>query len=227
MSRRERLRAETRDEIKALARQQMAEGGTASLSLNGIARAMELVPSALYRYYPSRDDLITALVVDAFHALADALTAADAQHEIGDYPARLLAAALAYRNWGLERSVDFLLIFGNPIPGYQAPPDTMLASGRTFGVFLCIMQGAYSAGKLLPPPEHRQPGASITMAMPNPRGGLLTIEPVVHYSGMACWTAMHGIVMLELTGSLRHSIADPDTFYHNEMLAIQRRVGMR
>ena len=71
MSRRDRMRDLTIAEIKATARQQMAESGTAGVSLSAIARTMEISAPALYRYFASRDDLVTALIADAYNDLAD------------------------------------------------------------------------------------------------------------------------------------------------------------
>lgn len=225
MSRRERIREGTREEIKGLARQQMAASGTASVSLGAIARAMELVPSALYRYYASRDELITALIIDAYEALADALNEAAAAQPADNYGARLLAASLAYRAWAVARPVDFLLIFGNPIPGYIAPSEqTVPAAIQVFSAFLSIMQEAYAAGKLDPPAAHRRAAAPIdparTIAKWHPG-----IDPLVNYSGIACWSKLHGMVILELTGHLAPGL-DLATFYHGECLLLLADIGL-
>lgn len=225
MSRRERMREGTREEIKGLARQQMAASGTASVSLGAIARAMELVPSALYRYYASRDELITALIIDAYEALAKALNAAAATHPADKYAARLLAASQAYRAWAVAQPVDFLLIFGNPIPGYVAPfEQTAPAAIQVFNAFLGIMQEAYAAGILDPSAAHRLAAAPIdperTIAKWHPG-----IDPLVNYSGIACWSKLHGMVMLELTGHLAPGL-DVATFYHSECLLLLADLGL-
>ena len=77
-----RERSDTITQIKAVARQQMAEHGTAGLSLRGIAREMGITAPAIYNYFPRLDDLITALIVDAFTALADAMEAAEAAEAV-------------------------------------------------------------------------------------------------------------------------------------------------
>ncbi|MEI8240917.1 MAG: helix-turn-helix domain-containing protein, partial [Actinomycetota bacterium] len=56
---RERARAATLAEIVRLARGQVASDGAASLSLRAIAREMGMVSSGIYRYFPSRADLLT------------------------------------------------------------------------------------------------------------------------------------------------------------------------
>lgn len=227
MSRRERLRDNIREEIKGLARQQMAASGTAGLSLGAIARAMELVPSALYRYYASRDDLITALIVDAFDALGAAAAGADADHAAAGYGERLLATALAYRAWAIEHPTDFLLIFGTPIPGYEAPPEpTDAAVRRAFSVFLRIFQAAYAAGALRPPPEHERQAAHQAIGQPMLDDSGQPIAPVVSYTGMSCWARMHGLVILELTRHLQPGIADTAAFYRAEMIAMLKAIGL-
>ena len=224
MSRRDKQRAITREEIKALARRQMAEDGTAALSLGGIARAMELTPSALYRYYASRDDLITALVIDAYNGLADALVAATTGYPATDYTGRVLTTSLAYRAWALAQPVDFLLIFGTPIPGYDAPEEQiMLAAVRVFTGFLNVFQEAYEAGALQPNDEHRalalRAGAE---APPSPHK---MIDPLVSYVGITGWSKIHGMTMLELTGHL-HGIADKAAFYRSECLLTLAAMGL-
>jgi AcrR family transcriptional regulator len=228
MSRRERLRDNTRDEIKALARQQMATSGTAALSLGAIARAMEMVPSALYRYYASRDDLITALIVDAFDALGQATADADAQVPASNYGARMLAATLAYRAWALANPADFLLIFGTPIPGYDAPPEpTNAAVHRTFSVFQSILHAASAAGSLQPPPEHEQQAARQSLGQHTiDVDSQLMLTPVITYTGIACWARMHGLVILEVTKHLQPSIADLASFYRAEMIATLKSIGL-
>src|SRR5215831_4519499 len=129
-NRRARLRADMIDQIKAVARQQLAEQGPGGVSLRGIAREIGTASSALFRYFPSHNDLITALVVDAYDSLADALAAAadtgpaDADTEDGaSHAGRWLALGQAYRHWALADRGAFALIHGTPLPGYQAPAE--------------------------------------------------------------------------------------------------------
>src|ERR1700734_4431123 len=74
---RARVRAEMITEIKTIARRHLETDG-ANLSLRAVARDMGMVSSALYRYFASRDDLLTALILDAYNALGEAAEAADA-----------------------------------------------------------------------------------------------------------------------------------------------------
>ena len=73
---RARVRAGMIDEIKAVARRHLTTDG-ANLSLRAVARDMGMVSSAIYRYFASRDDLLTALILDAYNSLGSAVEAAD------------------------------------------------------------------------------------------------------------------------------------------------------
>src|SRR5262245_85809 len=119
-TRREKQYAATSAEIKDTARRLMAEHGTAGVSIRAIARAMGLSAPSLYHYFPNRDELITALISDAFNALADELEQVR-DRTAGTAAERLMAVVLAYRSWALAHPLDFQLIYGNPIPGYVAP----------------------------------------------------------------------------------------------------------
>ena len=157
MSRRERLREKTIQEIKTTARQQMADGGTTALSLNGIARSMEISTPGLYRYFASRDDLVTALIAEAYNDLAEALEAAALEIPREAFYERMMSTVLAYREWALAHPVDFTLIYGNPIPGYHAPVEvTMPAARRGFAAILRILAEADQAGALRLPEEYQR-----------------------------------------------------------------------
>jgi AcrR family transcriptional regulator len=198
MSRRERLRENTIEEIKSTARQQMAESGTTALSLNAIARAMEISTPGLYRYFASRDDLVTALIADAYNDLADALEAAALGIPREAYYERILATVLAYREWALSHPVDFTLIYGNPIPGFHAPEEvTTPAARRGFAAILRILAEAEQAGALNPSPEYRQLPPELRPAFQPIDGEQSPAVPeTVLYIGLVGWTHMHGMLLL-------------------------------
>src|SRR5918992_1046296 len=103
IDRRSRLRAWTREEIKAAALRQLEEHGVEGVSLNAIARELGMTGPALYRYVGSRDELLADLVVDAWEGLADAIERA-AEENAGEPAAKRLAAiGLAYREWAIAR----------------------------------------------------------------------------------------------------------------------------
>src|SRR6266542_2658703 len=125
---RARVRAEMTEEIKAVARRHLAADG-ANLSLRAVARDLGMVSSALYRYFASRDDLLPALILDAYDSLGDAVERADAAVDRGDVLGRWLAACRAVRAWALANPHQYALIYGSPVPGYRAPQD-VIAGGE-------------------------------------------------------------------------------------------------
>jgi AcrR family transcriptional regulator len=127
---RERARAELTREIKQEARRQLAAHGAQGLSLRAVARELGMVSSALYRYFPSRDELLTALIIDAYDALGDTAEAADAGQPPADIRGRWEATCRAVRDWALAHPHEYALIYGSPVPGYRAPQATVAPATR-------------------------------------------------------------------------------------------------
>lgn len=86
---RERARTEITAEILDTAHSPLADAGAAALSLRAVARDVGMVSSAVYRYVPNRDALLTMLVIDAYNGLGAAVEKAEAAVARGDH----LAAA--------------------------------------------------------------------------------------------------------------------------------------
>jgi len=228
MSRRERLHQETIQEIKTIARRQMAELGSASISLSAIARELGITQPGLYRYFASRDDLITALIVDAFTHLADALEAAPQNISTANFSGRLTAVLLAYRAWALQHPVDFSLIYGSPIPGYHAPRElTLPPAQRTLAVILDILSQAQAAGVLHPPARFTHLPDGLSVYLPTPQDPTAAAEnPLVLYIALAGWYHIHGMIMLELFEHNTALISNMDLFYRHEVAAFLQAFGL-
>ncbi len=225
LTRRERVRAATIDEIKQTARQQMAAQGAASLSLRAIAREMGMTAPALYRYFASRDDLVTALIVDAYNSLTAALVASQESAE-ESYAERVMASARAYRSWALAHPEEYSLIFGTPIPNYHAPMEsTAPAATGSMSVLLNVLDAAWQNGALK---TEGVLSSTSEMIQGWVEKFSYTGSPVVIHLAMASWVQIHGIVSLELYG---HLSAIPeevriDTFFETEIQAMIARMGL-
>src|ERR1700729_3765226 len=112
---RARVRAELMQEIKDEARRQIAQEGAPSLSLRAIARHLDMVSSGIYRYFKSRDELLTALIVDAYEAVGSRVEEADARCERVDFAGRWSACCHAVRIWALAQPHEYALIYGSPV----------------------------------------------------------------------------------------------------------------
>jgi AcrR family transcriptional regulator len=171
---RARVRAEMTAEIKATARRHLETDG-ANLSLRAVARDMGMVSSAVYRYFASRDELLTALIVDAYNALGETVEAADAAvADRSQLRQRWMATARAVREWALAHQAEYALLFGSPVPGYAAPDDTIAAAARTPVVLLRILADGAAAGTLAvpaEPPEAPEPPESPSLRAAGSAGG--------------------------------------------------------
>ncbi len=218
---RSRARAEITGELLVIARQQLALGGAASLSLRAIAREAGMVSSAIYRYYPSRDDLLTALIVHGYADLADAVEAAESKVRRSDVMNRWRASARAVRAWATENPHDYGLLYGTPVPGYVAPEDTVAPVLRLSNVLTQILTDAAAANRLKP----------VTAASKKLHESLAPVSPlfddlasVVIANGIIAWSALFGAVSFELFGHLHGVVADHDTFFEYEVDRLAREV---
>lgn len=153
---RARARIEVTAAIKDEARRQLAAEGAAKLSLRAVARELGMVSSALYRYFPSRDDLLTALIIDAYDSLGESAESAHAEVAgAGAGPReRWISVCLAARRWALEHPHEYALIYGSPVPGYTAPDTTIPAASRVGLLLVGIVRDAHR-GKGWPAPRCR------------------------------------------------------------------------
>ena len=122
---RARVRAEMRASILDTARRHLAQEGASGLSLRAVARELGMASSAVYRYFPNRDALLTALIIDAYDSLGAAVEAAEATVPRADLLGRWVQIARSVRGWALEHPTLYALVYGSPVPGYAAPQDTV------------------------------------------------------------------------------------------------------
>jgi len=217
-TRRERLRAQTREEAKAAALRQIAEAGPHSLSLNAIGRELGMSGPALYRYFAGRDELLTELISDGYHDLADAVEAAG-EAAAGAEPAeRIRVLCRAYREWAIAQPHRYLLLFGTPVPGYAAPAHTVEAASRTLGAFLepiaalrpdsraAALEEQFAAGLADRDPDHAWSGPALRL-------------------GVTGWTRMHGVVSLEVEGHFTLMGFDPGLLFEAEVESLIREAS--
>ena len=212
---RARARAGLTEEIKSVARRHLAEQGAVALSLRAVARDVGMVSSAVYRYFGSRDELLTALIVDAYDAVGDAAERADASCRPADVRGRWLAVCRAVRSWAVANPHQYALVYGSPVPGYEAPPDTIDPAARVSLVLLRILTdgvatGALDDDRIETTRVTRSDLARLRELAPGVPDGVLT-------RGMLAWVALFGSVSYELFGHLHGVITDYDAFFDLQM----------
>jgi AcrR family transcriptional regulator len=223
---RARVRAQMIEEIKATARRHLASDG-ANLSLRAVAREMGMVSSALYRYFASRDDLLTALIIDSYNALGDAAEAGDAAvADRCDLRARWLACCHAVRRWALANPAEYALLFGSPVPGYAAPQDTIAAAQRTPAALIRILLDGVAAGTLADPGPGELP-APVRADLARAREGFSPQLPEVLLArGSTGWIHLFGAVSFELFGQLNNVIEAREAYFDYQMRQLGRLIGI-
>ena len=203
---RERARAEITSEILDTARAHLAQDGAAGLSLRAVARDLGMVSSAVYRYVPNRDALLTMLIIDAYDSLGGAVEKAEHAIARDDYLERFLATCHAVRTWALAHPQEYALIYGSPVPGYAAPADTIAPASRVPTVLITILIDMH-AHRRSPKPRSVEPAvAGAIDSIREFSGGLLPDDLLLR--GMAAWSSLFGTVSFELFGHLHNVVAD-------------------
>jgi AcrR family transcriptional regulator len=215
------------ERILEVARQQMAQHGTAGLGLRAIARELDVTAPALYRYFPTHDDLITALVIEGFTGLAEAVEGAQESHLHLPLRDQLREVLLAYRQWAVEHPVDFQLIYGSPIPGYQAPGEvTVPIVVRGFKVIIGLIEALLQAGQInRETVYHHIPEATRQYLHERIEQDHYPVSDVAMYMGVVGWGQLHGIIMLELFGHLGPVVGDVDGYYAGQVESLLVAMG--
>jgi AcrR family transcriptional regulator len=224
---RQRARLSTLDEIKRVARHQLATEGSSGLSLRAIARELGVVSSAVYRYVPSRDELLTILITEAYDALGAAVEAAEAAKRRDDFLGRWFAAGRAVRHWALEHASEYALIYGSPVPGYHAPAERTVGPATRVALVLTHLladlqaAGAVTPDGTLPPPKAvaaEMHGLTETLG--------LDVSPELMARGLAAWMALYGMVSFELFGQLDNVIEHRDAHFDHQLRRLWTLIGM-
>jgi AcrR family transcriptional regulator len=213
--------------ILTKAREQLAEVGPGELSVRQIARELGMASSAVYRYFPSRDHLITALLIQCYDESGAAVEAAEAGVPRARLHRRWVATATALRDWALANRQEYALLYGSPVPGYAAPHDTVGPAQRVPQVFLGLMADAEERGLPLGAPS-----------MPVPRKEKAALAPIAESVGrpigdervvraLMVWPTLIGQISLELFGHLHRGVLDYDVHFTHLVDRISLDLGLR
>ena len=217
---RARNRAAIEAEILVVAKERLAKEGAAALSLRSIARDLGMASSALYRYVDSRDDLLTRLIISAYDSLADRVDARLAQAPRAKAREQFKIIGRALREWALESPHEFALIYGSPVPDYQAPAEQTNASGTRVSARLFALL-----------PEFEVPGRKVPRAVASALAPFvgeaealgLHPDPGLALRGLTAWALVMGAVTAEVFQQYGpDAIADPAALFEAQLeLALQ------
>jgi AcrR family transcriptional regulator len=225
---RQRARAEITAEILDTAREHLAKDGAAALSLRAVARDLGMVSSAVYRYVPNRDALLTMLIIDAYDSLGAAVEKAEHAVPRAHHLERFLATCHAVRAWALSHPYEYALIYGSPVPGYAAPTDTIGPASRVPVVLITNLIDLHATGRA-PASTAVEPAVSSAIAAIREfSGGLLPDDLLLR--GMAAWSGLFGAVSFELYGHLHNVVADGanarKAYFDHQMRQVAEGLGL-
>jgi AcrR family transcriptional regulator len=169
---RERRRLKNEQAIMKAAQELIYEKGIEDFSIRELASRVDYSPAALYEYFPSKDDLINALAVDAGRRLGEYMYGVPA-----DLPPeeRLLRLGLAYLKFADDDPEHFVKILAN-----------------LKGTEMTLEDLQHAESPYLPLVETIKQGIAEGTFKPAPGFGLDEIA----YS---CWSLVHGMAMLQHT----------------------------
>jgi AcrR family transcriptional regulator len=224
---RQRIRAELTREITETARRHLATEGAASLSLRAVARELGMVSSAVYRYFPSRDDLLTALIIDGYNDIGAAAEQADGACRPDDYHGRWLAACRAVRDWALAHPHEYSLVYGSPVPGDQAPEKTLGPASRPAAVLGKIISDAQASRVLDPPALCPAPPGSFAPDAARLRQSVLPgVTDDVAARALATWASVFGLVSFEMFGQFENVVTDRSGYFDHAVSCLGRVIGI-
>ncbi len=208
------------ERIKATSRRLLAEKGAPTLSLREVAREMGLVSSAIYRYFATRDELLTALIVDAYNDLGDFAERAQRRVRTRDAHQQLHACASAIRTWAKRNPNEYALLYGSPVPGYEAPQDTVSAAARVALVLGSIVvtawHGVSSPSAVDPDPRLRGVlERSVEESMPG-------VPEQVRFMALMMWAQIFGCISFELFGHYKGSVRSASQFFNTVVDEVAR-----
>jgi len=224
---RQLARERTEAEILRIAREHLCTTGPADLSLRAIARELGIVSSAIYRYVSCRDDLLTLLVIDGYTDLGDAVDRATSAVDTRDHLGRFVALGRAVRTWALAEPARYALLYGTPVPGYDAPGERTTGPGiRVIVALAQIMEDAWQAGELHP--EQEDDPVALTEDLERIRAEFsLQAPPAVHARTMLVWAALFGCVSFEVFGQYgTGTFSDPEALFEAHLLRLAGLLGL-
>jgi AcrR family transcriptional regulator len=229
---RERVKDEVTSEILTAARTHLAREGAAALSLRSIARDLGMAPSALYRYFSSRDALLSALILGAYGSLADQAEHASAAayaREDGAM-ARWVAVPRAMRSWARGHPHEWGLIFGSPVPGYEAPTETITPYTRLAQALVRPIIEAHEHGSLRlasSAPSAPSGPDPLALAVEPVTDGLLPGLPTVAVArALQAFATLIGVISLELFGHWRNTVLEPEVLFEATISQLASSTGV-
>ena len=225
----DRQRAATLAEIKSAARRLLVGGGVAAVGLRAVARELGLTPPALYRYFPSHEELIGALIVDLYDELTAALMSLQ-DNDADPIWAHGCPARAGLRDWALAHPAEFSLLFGAPVPdpdadGHEDLPGHQAAM-RFAAVFKALVSQVWHQ-KPFPHPSEQDLGPELVAQLSRKAEYFDGMPPGAIYLALNYWTRLYGLICMEVFGQLHWALEDAGAYFEAQLFEIGEALGPR
>lgn len=187
-----------------------------------------MVPSGLYRYFGSRDELLTALIVEAYNAVGEHAERAVTRAHEDDHRDQWRTVCRSMRGWAVENPQEFALIYGSPVPNYHAPAETVAPSARVYVLLLGIVTEADHTGQLTQPLT--EPPLQATLA--DDAATLLStldlpsLPPAIVLRAITAWTQVLGAISYELFGHFEGAFGNNAELFDHTVDLMADLVGL-
>jgi AcrR family transcriptional regulator len=237
LSRRDRVRAATSQEIIATARRLLVSEGSAAITLRAIAREMGMTAPALYRYFGSYQTLIHHVVADIFDELSDYVEAEVERARAALRPDQaptdsttvgLITSGQAFRRWAVAHPAEFGMIFGTPLPGVDLyHEDPLMECGQRFGgIFMSQFVELWQI-KPFPVPRDDEITPEFRAQLARYGDQLGSHLPLgVLQTFLRCWVLLYGTVTLEVFGHLRFALDNPAQLFELMLTDLAGMIGL-
>ena len=232
VSRRERARASTKADILHAARKLLVAGGVENVTQRGIAGELGMTAPALYRYFDSRELILTELIQALYDELSMTLFEVDGTPATPDSNPlardRFRRTAHAFRTWALAHKAEFGLLFGAPIPGVEKTPQSEWFSGdmKFCGLWLALYMDVIRENPAgVPAPEDINPALreQLQPFCDFLQGQLSVGAAALFLSG---WTQLYGAIAIEVFGHLSFAIQDASLLFENLLDSLSKEFGI-
>ena len=180
-----------------------------------MTRDLGMVSSAVYRYVANRDELLTLLVLDAYTELGEAVDASLATATRVSWERKVLLAAHAVRDWALREPARYALLYGSPVPGYEAPEATLEPGTRVIRLLLGLVAEGVAVGDIRNGSSEVPIPRALRADLARVRTDLgVDIDTAPLARAVMLWSVLFGAVSLEVFGQLgRDTFTDPGVLF--------------
>ncbi|WP_374472351.1 TetR/AcrR family transcriptional regulator [Phenylobacterium sp.] len=170
--------ADFRERLCEAAERLFAERGPDAVTMRQLAAELGVSPMTPYRYFKDKEDILAAIRANGFNRFAEALE--EARDKARGARARGAAVGQAYVDFAFEHPHTYKLMFDLNQPHEADYPELVQAGRRANATMTAWVQDQIDEGVMEGDPEQ---------------------------IGLMFWSAIHGVVVLELAGKLPRGAA--------------------